>query len=256
LNTRKSLGELPELMDEVESHIPKFNLAVQQHVDTLNSCGETCDELCVYLFEAYQCSTDDEFVAYIVDQKNHWEKNDFEITANALMILADQKFKTIAQKDKSRLPPKEESKMIVLQAQMESAAAGHGGSVHGGHDGRERDLGEWAWKDVAPTEGQSQEKKFRGNDYVYCPNHGPLKWVLKIRHSNCNSSNDVHTDPAFVSVFNGTEPEMEVFLRRVDLRRETNGWNLIFDAPNTEALMHAMDGPNCDDNARPDGENM
>jgi hypothetical protein len=42
--------------------------------------------------------------------------------------------------------------------------------------------GKFAWKNVPPAEGEAHEKKKDGKEYVHCPHHGELQWVLKEGH--------------------------------------------------------------------------
>jgi hypothetical protein len=51
------------------------------------------------------------------------------------------------------------------------------------------DSGKFAWKNIAPADGEPREKKKDGKDYVHCPNHGDLQWVLKEGHlKGCNNA--------------------------------------------------------------------
>ena len=36
------------------------------------------------------------------------------------------------------------------------------------------------WKTVAPKDGESHEMTRNGKNYVYCPHHGDVKWVLAV----------------------------------------------------------------------------
>jgi hypothetical protein len=44
------------------------------------------------------------------------------------------------------------------------------------------DSGKFAWKNIAPADGEPREKKRDGKAYLHCPNHGDLQWVLKEGH--------------------------------------------------------------------------
>jgi hypothetical protein len=56
------------------------------------------------------------------------------------------------------------------------------------------------WKTIAPKDGEPHEKRFEGKDYIYCPRHGRIKWVLKQGHAGgCrnapNAAKDTATTP-------------------------------------------------------------
>jgi hypothetical protein len=38
------------------------------------------------------------------------------------------------------------------------------------------------WKMTAPKPGEAVQKTMKGKEYIHCPNHGELKWVLKEGH--------------------------------------------------------------------------
>jgi hypothetical protein len=192
---RSALKRLPELMNELDSDITVFNGVVSEHIDKLNAMGASCEDLLNHLFEAYQSTSDNALNEYMKDKENKWEDHTIEeMTPETLMTLAEEKFKTLAQKKMHRAPlmtpGKEDSSIIALQAKVKEMLALQA-DMPGQHDGtkkkksgKSRDTGEWAWKTVAPTGNQSKEKTFKGKEYLYCPNHGETKWVLKINHAD------------------------------------------------------------------------
>jgi hypothetical protein len=190
---RSALKRLPELMQELESDVTKFNMVVGSHIDNLNAMGATCEDLLNHLFEAYQSTSNSDLNEYVKDKENKWEDHTIpDMTPATLMTLAEEKFKTIAQKKMHKAPlasAKEDAHIVALSSQIEELLAfkaefsnretqGNGGS------GRSRKAkeAEWAWKSIEPTASQPKEKKFKGKDYVHCPFHGTTKWVLKSNH--------------------------------------------------------------------------
>ena len=78
-----------------------------------------------------------------------------------------------------------------VQALMEQQAnrntAPRNSSTRGkgkGTSGTSLNTGQWAWKDVAPKEGESLHKTVSGKDYVHCPNHATTKWVHASKHQD------------------------------------------------------------------------
>jgi hypothetical protein len=85
------------------------------------------------------------------------------MTPETLMTLAEEKFKTLAQKKLHKAPlvtGKEDSSIIALQAQVKELLAfqadttGQQAATGRRKLGKSRDTGEWAWKTVAPTGNQ------------------------------------------------------------------------------------------------------
>jgi hypothetical protein len=189
---RSALKRLPELMHELESDITAFNSVVGEHIDKLNAMGASCEDLLNHLFEAYQSTSDDSLNDYIKDKENKWEDHTIdEMTPETLMTLAEEKFKTLAQKKMHKAPvssSKEDASIMALQSQIKELMAVKAvteGTPDGSkrRSGRSRDSGEWAWKTTAPAANEAKEKTFKGKDYVFCPYHGDTKWVLKAKHA-------------------------------------------------------------------------
>ena len=41
-------------------------------------------------------------------------------------------------------------------------------------------VGQYAWKGVAPKAGESLSKTVNGKEHIHCPHHGDTKWALKV----------------------------------------------------------------------------
>jgi hypothetical protein len=183
---RTALKSLPSLMDDMNSDITLFNVAVGELIDKLNSMDETSDDLLNHLFEAYQTVADKKFVDYIAEKESKWEDNSIEdLLPATLMTMAEDKFKTLTQKKLWNKPSKEEENIVALKAEIVHLVALQA-TVKTGKDpkAKKRKEAEWAWKLVAPTGTQPKEKSSKGKDYVYCPFHESTKWVLKGNHAN------------------------------------------------------------------------
>jgi hypothetical protein len=236
---RAALKRLPTLMEEVDSDITEFNLAVGKHMDKLRSMNQTCEDLLNHLFEAYQTASDKTFVAYIADKEAKWEDNTIAvIEPESLMTLAEEKFKTLKLKKTWNAPTKEEASIIAMKAEMADRTTielialraevanlkGDSGNKNDRKRGKSRNDGDWAWKTVAPTGSQPREKTFKGKSYIYCMFHGDTKWVLKENHvDGCRN------DPAGKTKESGTEAKKQPAPGKKTLQY-------------AKALMHAMEG--------------
>jgi len=196
---RSALSALPELMNDVGSDITAFNLAVSSHLDTLRSVDQTCDDLLNKLFEAYQTASDSDFKEYIKHKESAWEDNTLNILPANLMKIADDQYKNRIVKRTWNKASKEETNLLALQADtakslaelvalQASLGSGDGstkqksGKAVQKKSDRRKNEGEWAWKNIAPSGSQSKTKSFKGRDYVACPFHGEVQWVLKSGH--------------------------------------------------------------------------
>jgi hypothetical protein len=75
--------------------------------------------------------------------------------------------------------------------------------------------GAWAWKAVAPKEGEPHKKTFRGKKYIYCPRHGDTKWVLEVNNKGIEHATGcrakVDGDTVAMSSTSGSTPSKSVF---------------------------------------------
>ncbi len=191
-SVRTALKNLPSLMHEVDSDITEFNTRVGHCIDKLNANDHTCEDLLTHLFEGHQTATDETFVKHIRAKEDDWEDGTIvTLEAPALMRLAEEKFKTMKLKKLWNGTTKEEANIVAMKAEAqemtelvalraEIAALKSGSGKKS--DRKKRDVGEWAWKNVAPTGSQPKEKTFKGKVYIHCTFHGDTKWVLKANH--------------------------------------------------------------------------
>jgi hypothetical protein len=221
---KKMLGNLGELMKEVNSDITEFNLRVDDLMNQLRAANDDYPELLDKLFEAYQQASDKEFVRYIADKQSRWEDNELDIVPDTLKVLAGDKHKTMVLKKTWNKSTEDESNLIAMTARLtemtamnaellkvKKSFATRGGqsksfATRGGQSKeRNTDDAKWAWKLVAPTGDQAKEKSFEKKDYIYCPFHNETKWVLATGHaSGCKN------DPNSKSTGSTDEPNKKV----------------------------------------------
>jgi hypothetical protein len=203
---RDRLHSLPALMKKHKSNVLTFNTEVTELMTELRTYSANPSiDLLHLLFNAYLGVSESSFVDFIVDTKRRWSNNDLSLVnldADRLMMMAEIEEKTM--KDTGRwgtvgkeLREAREAIIAMKTVLVAQAAAVKQGTFPkrnlepdnntGGTDPSKRssfrkNVGDYAWKGVAPKAGESKEKTFRSKDYIYCPNHGETKWVLKEKH--------------------------------------------------------------------------
>ena len=191
---RKKFTTLTEKMQELGSDIRAFNVYVNTQIRELFSYGfkEVPDGITGSLFTAYVSAQDEAFARYMTDYESRWDDKSITMAPEELMVIAENKYKSLIEKGTWRAPTKNDERLVVLQAVNEAL---------------EKKLKKWKsnsdkpsisrandttpgstpkkkkWKHVAPKAGEPKSRTVNGKDYVYCPNHGELKWVLKEGHA-------------------------------------------------------------------------
>ena len=70
-------------------------------------------------------------------------------------------------------------------------------------DNKKKDDNTWAWKEVAPKEGQKHTKKFKKKTYHWCPHH--KLWTIHTPQQ-CEKNEEPNTEQAMTAVVNNFEP--------------------------------------------------
>lgn len=192
---------LSAIMESVKSDIKAFNKKVNMLMVALRARRREVPDCVPALFEAYQSCADSTFVAYIGRKEEMYEDNTIANLDNrTLMAMALEKYKTLVDKVVWMKKSKEELDFIALRSELEQTrkqltqrppsgarrsgtsdrSTGSAGS-NSSRQGPKND-GEWAWKSIAPKDGEPKTKQFRGKKYIYCPHHGDTKWVLEVNN--------------------------------------------------------------------------
>ncbi|CAB9523870.1 hypothetical protein SEMRO_1466_G275020.1 [Seminavis robusta] len=183
-----SRAGLVQAMADAESDIQLFNRKVNGLIASLKSRQAGIPHLIAPLFKAYQKCEDKAFAQYFARKEELYEDGSLiGLKYSVLMRMASERYKIIKDKGEWKPETKEELDFMALTAKLEERHKKQltqqpiQGQRQGGRDRQgPNNTGEWAWKGVAPKEGEPVEKKFRGKQYIYCPHHGSTKWVLKI----------------------------------------------------------------------------
>ena len=142
-------------------------------------------------FEAHTSCEDSTFNEYMARKEEQCEDNSIVALDNAtLMNIALEKYKTLCDKKAWKTKTKGELEFIAMKAELEqtkkklSQRPPRQQQRKPFQPNQERtgplNDGDWAWKSIAPLEGEPHTKKFCGKECICCPHHGETKWVLKI----------------------------------------------------------------------------
>lgn len=193
---RLQLQNLPAKMLEFNSNIEDFNSFVKKQMIALSTRGESTSDILVSLFKGYLAVSDGAFVNYMTDIESKYEDGTTTaLSPEKLMSIAVAKYKTMVEKKTwQALTPKDEQ-MIALKAELEEVKKSNQATLERDNSSTPRNprnqrttttrrfTGAQKWKGVAPKAGESREKTVGGREYVHCPYHKELKWVLKEGHA-------------------------------------------------------------------------
>jgi hypothetical protein len=186
-------------MHELEYDIIKFHLWVNEQSNGLLRRGQPLRLLVSGLYECYKIVPDDAFATHAAQEQSKWEDSETpDLTNEQVMNKAENKYQTILQKGEWKVKSKKDEEIIALTArtrELEDKIATMSpkkkakldpvtpSASNGKSRGATGPGEKFEWKTIAPKDGESHEKRFEGKDYVYCPHHGRIKWVLKEGHA-------------------------------------------------------------------------
>ena len=147
--------------------------------------GETTNDLLANLFKAYKTISDCEFVSYIHKKEDEYEEG-AEINPDALMLLADNKFKTFRQAETWNAPSPEEEKILALETQIQKLQkekkkpkqqeGKKGMDKDGTKKGRKKKKDGLKWMQVLLADADKDKPKtIKGKQYFWCAKHA--KWA-------------------------------------------------------------------------------
>ena len=181
---RTKLSNLDAYINTIGNDITKFNGYVQMLIQTLATRGETTQDLLTNLFKGYAACSDKTFVDYIVrKQETYKEGSTAALTAEQLMEMADQKYRTLKSKEIWEAPSPEEEKLIALEARFselkkklarQKKAAPEPNEEHKKNPGgppksRKERKEKPAWMFVKPKpEDLHKSRKWNGTDWYWC----------------------------------------------------------------------------------------
>jgi hypothetical protein len=180
------LDRLKPLMDDCKGDVEKFNMEVDKLVDALYARSVPVPNLITKLFQGYRSCGDERFVAYMTHRQDCYLDGRDDFTADQLMKVALEKFKTIGEewgqqtdRDLEFIAMQTKIKQLEQNAKKTPKVRDSDKKEKASPSGTNKNKGRWAWKGIAPKDGEPHEKKVDGKLYIFCPHHGDTKWVLE-----------------------------------------------------------------------------
>jgi len=178
-NIRKKLSSLDTYILTIGSDITKFNIHVSLLMDSLAARGESTQDLLTNLFKGYQAATDKTFVDYIGRKLEKYEEGE-DVTSEALMEQADNKFKLLKESGNWNAPSEQEEKILALQSEIKILKKKSkdpkkppfkgkptDGKGKGKNAGLQAEKPSWFYKE--PKEDEIHKPKmFNGKAWYYC----------------------------------------------------------------------------------------
>lgn len=200
-----TLRTLPAKLIEVKHDIVVFNEYVTEQCLELTSRGQQPNDLLYLLFEAYLTSSNKIFVEYIRTKESAvFDNSIVDMEPSHLMVIAEDKYKIMLLRGEWKMTgtgntatPAADEHIVALQAavqalteQVSRRSDRRAPKVKPGNPVSSNN-GQWAWKEIAPKEGETHLKTVNSKEYVYCPHHTTTKWVLASKHKDgCSVDTD------------------------------------------------------------------
>ncbi len=115
---RKELSDLDLYLPQIGYDVTKLNEHVKRLIENLQAQGESTYDLLVNLFKAYETVPDVKFKGYVETKKSDYEEGRGNIDANSLMLLCENKYKTMVLNQTWNAPSPEDEKIVALQAEV------------------------------------------------------------------------------------------------------------------------------------------
>eukprot|EP00797_Seminavis_robusta_P026615 Sro487_g152930.1 n/a (451) ;mRNA; f:41328-42680 len=183
----KRLNNLESVMEEVKSNVEEFNAAVDDLISQLEARSVPVPPMLENLFDGYSNCADLKFVKYIAWKQIAYEDGTIDLDHTELMKIALERYKVLVDRKLWLKKTEQEMEILTLKAEIvelkrPGSSAKKAGAANPGKatpaKGKTDD--KYAWKQIAPKDGEAQEKTVGGKEYVFCPHHNTTKWVLKV----------------------------------------------------------------------------
>jgi len=167
MHIQAKLSALDTYILTIGCDITKFNAYIKDLIDSLVARGETTNDLLANLFKAYKAISNREFVTYICKKEDEYEEG-MDINTNALMLLADNKFKTFRQANTWNAPSPEEEKILALKSQIQKLQkekkpkqqeGTKKGDKDGAKKGKKKKKDSLKWMTIPLANGQAQDRQ-------------------------------------------------------------------------------------------------
>ena len=179
------------LSPEYNCDIQKINEYVVVMEEGLAARGEASQDTMMNVQAAYMACKDADFVRFAKDEYGKWEQG-ANMPLKQYMNSCLMKFKTLKMKGLWETPSPEQEHIIALTAAFtslkmkstkdttRSSRASDGKRELASSGGRtpKKDDGAFAWKGVAPKDGEPKKKVVKGKTYHWCTHHTNPLWAL------------------------------------------------------------------------------
>ncbi len=176
---RAAISKLDTKIVEYKGDLKLFHTYVKTLKSSMESYGESYPELLVNLFGAYQAIEDHDFHAYIMMRKGMWEDGTTSFTANHLMNLVENHYKSRVENGTWKMVTKKDERIVALEAQVLALTTSvkTSSSKKSGLTKEERDK-KYAWKTIPPSNEAEKKngKVFENRQYHWCTKH--LAWTI------------------------------------------------------------------------------
>jgi multidrug efflux pump subunit AcrA (membrane-fusion protein) len=181
---------------QVEYDPIKYHLFVREQLLKLAQRNSPVPLIISGLFGAYKTVPDDAFASWATFTFQQWEMSSNSTWTNEyVMEEAEVRYNSIVEKGEWKVPTKHSEEIIALTARAEKAEAANKKrkldpvTASPSTRCKPTDSAKHGWKNVAPAAGEPHEKTVDKKEYIHCPYHGDLKWVLKEGHKDgCNNA--------------------------------------------------------------------
>ena len=192
MSIRSQLANIDNYIATVNFDITKTNERVSALLEALSTRGETTHDMLSNLFRAYRTVKDKQFLRYIEQKESDYEEGTLELTPTKLMLMAENKFKTLKEKSQWQAPSEEEEKIVALEAEVKALRnqtkpkrdnkggnKGYNDYNKGKPKSNVKSKGgdkEFGWKSKAPKEGEPRTKTVGDTKWHFCEKH--KRWTL------------------------------------------------------------------------------
>lgn len=189
---RRNLTKLDTTIVTMGSNIDEFNHYVKQQKAMLMARGEESNDLVVNLFKAYEATSDREFSHYMRRKRDDYYEGRV-MNPEQLMELAMKKYQELKASEEWNAETPEQKTILALKTEIEKMKkkTGKGNRTNPGKANGNNDA-LWAWKKVAPKNGQPKSKKVKEKMYHWCPKH--KAWCLH-KPSECKKGRETNASP-------------------------------------------------------------
>ena len=122
MHIREILIESKRKLLLLKGNITEFNQWVRKQMGRLHAREQEAVDLLYYLWKAYKTAPDEEFVTYIKDLKSQCDDGRATVTAEDLMVRAENKYKArlLDEENAWGKPSEEQEKIVAMSAEINS----------------------------------------------------------------------------------------------------------------------------------------